>query len=72
MQRSQAQEALSDIRQLLAQNDPGATELWELHANLLQAVHPHATEAGALIASFDFDEALRLLERDPANAADTP
>ena len=60
-QRSSAEQLLTSIQTLLAEDDAEAAALWESHAALLRAVVPQAAQVEAAIAGFDYEAALKIL-----------
>ena len=67
-ERTAAYARLATIKDLLAQNDANATELWEAHAPVLMALLPHGAQVQAAIAGYDFDLAFELLQNSEADA----
>ena len=61
-ERSAGYARLAAIKDLMAQSDANATELWEAHAPLLMALLPNAAQVHAAIAGYDFELALELLQ----------
>ena len=62
-ERAQARAVLQELELLLAHDDAGAQDLWCAHAALLKAMYPEAAQVEDAIARFEYDAALRLLER---------
>jgi HPt (histidine-containing phosphotransfer) domain-containing protein len=52
---------VQQIRDLLAQDDAQAAELWDMHASGLRRYCPQAARIEAAIADFEFEQALELL-----------
>jgi hypothetical protein len=71
-ERTVAYARLAVIKDLLAQNDANAAELWETHASELMALLPNGPEVHAAIAGYDFDLAYDLLQRTESDAMRTP
>jgi two-component system sensor histidine kinase/response regulator len=67
-ERTVASARLAVIKDLLAQNDANAAELWETHASALMALLPNGQEVHAAIAGYDFDLAFDLLQRTESDA----
>jgi hypothetical protein len=61
-ERTAAYARLAVIKDLLAQNDANAAELWETHASALMALLPNGQEVHAAIAGYDFELAFELLQ----------
>jgi two-component system sensor histidine kinase/response regulator len=53
--------AMQQIRQMLAEDNAAAKELWDAHAGVLRALCTNAAQVEAAIDAFDFEEALRIL-----------
>ena len=55
----------TELATLIADNDPGALDLWRAEAGLLRAALPGRFEAiGRALDNYEFDEALRLLQAE--------
>jgi hypothetical protein len=59
---------LATLKDLLAQSDANASELWEAHAPVLMALLPHGGQVHAAIAGYDFELALDLLQNSGSGA----
>jgi two-component system sensor histidine kinase/response regulator len=67
-ERTAAYARLAVIKDLLAQNDANAAELWETHASALMALLPNGQEVHAAIAGYDFELAFELLQHTESDA----
>jgi HPt (histidine-containing phosphotransfer) domain-containing protein len=70
-ERTAAFARLAAIKDLLAQNDANAAELWETHASVLMALLPNGLDVQAAIAGYDFELAFDLLQRTESDALRT-
>jgi hypothetical protein len=61
-QRSIAIARLATIKELVAQSDANATEMWEAHAPILTALLANGPEVHAAISGYDFELAMELLQ----------
>jgi two-component system sensor histidine kinase/response regulator len=67
-ERTAAYARLAAIKELVAQSDANATELWEAHASVLMALLPNGLEVHAAIAGYDFELAFDLLQHTESDA----
>jgi HPt (histidine-containing phosphotransfer) domain-containing protein len=70
-QRSIAIARLATIKELVAQSDANATELWEAHAPILTALLANGPEVHAAISGYDFELAMELLQGCEVDALQT-
>ena len=60
-ERLEGAAVIQHIRQMLAEDNPEARELWDAHAHALRTLCANAAQVEAAIEGFEFEEALRLL-----------
>ena len=60
-QRLNAQTVITQIREMLAENNPDAQDLWAAHAPVLRQVCGNAAKIETAMAAFEFEEVLQLL-----------
>jgi two-component system sensor histidine kinase/response regulator len=61
-ERSTAHARLAAVKDLVAQSDANATELWEAHASVLMALLPNGPQVHAAISGYDYELAFELLQ----------